>query len=60
MKRAGWPIEFGVFIIVKRGQASNNNTTRLIEEDAQHEWKKSCNGSRDHITDIWHFEKMFF
>ena len=60
LNRLAKPIEFGAFGIIKRGQSSANNTTRLIRRDAQHERKKSRNGSNDDIIDIWRFKKLCF
>ena len=37
-----------------------NNSTKLIGVDAQHEWKKSRDGSYDDTTDIWHSKKLCF
>ena len=42
------------------GQPSVNNSTRLIEKDAQREEKKLCNESRNDTTDICYFKKLCF
>ena len=58
-KRAGWPIGFGPFRIVN-SQPSANNSISLIRADAQHEQKKSRDGSCDGTTDIQHSQKLCF
>ena len=48
------------YIYLSNGQPSANNTTRLIKENAQREWKKSCVASRNNTLASWHSKKLRF
>ena len=60
VKRTNFFKVFIDYLACVNDQPSANNTSRLIEEDAQREKTKSCAKSRDKITFVWHSAKLQF